>query len=457
MDQLRALLSAPRPSGLGLISGGLLLVAAYAATLAWAMDTQTYSVWGGLIVVPVVVAINLVLIWRAVRQQETWFAWLLPIAYLAKLAGVVARYYVAYVVYDGVADASRYNSYAAAHYRLWREGAIVWELGGSPGTKFLEISTTAVYTVTGPTPFGGFVVFGSLAFWGAYLIFRAFSITFPDGERKRYALLLFFLPSMIYWPASIGKESWILLFVGVTALGAARFFTNARGWLPLIVIGAVGISLVRPHVAVLVFAALLVAQLFRPASQLSLGVLSKVAGVAVLAAAAFVLATQSAGFLGIDDLSTQAVVDELAEAGLQTQMGGSAFNPIPLNSPLGVPTAIATMLYRPFPWDGGNFQMVLQGIEGLFLLGLTVLALPRMVAVWGIAKRSTYLVFCVVYTLAYILAFSQFGNFGIVARQRVLMLPFFLVLLALPALAERRTIRATRAGKEESVATNHLR
>ena len=37
-----------------------------------------------------------------------------------------------------------------------------------------------------------------------------------------------------------------------------------------------------------------------------------------------------------------------------------------------------------------------------------------------------------VYVLSFILAFSGFANFGIVARQRSLMIPFFLAFLALP-------------------------
>ena len=44
-------------------------------------------------------------------------------------------------------------------------------------------------------------------------------------------------------------------------------------------------------------------------------------------------------------------------------------------------------------------------------------------------RRSPYVVFCLVYSSAFIWAFSGFGNFGILARQRVLMIPFFLVLL----------------------------
>lgn len=440
MDQLRALLANLRPvPGLGLISGGLLLVAAYAAVLAWAMDTQTYSVWGGLLVIPWVIAANALLIWRAARQEGApWFGWILAFGYLAKLIGITARYAVAYVVYDGVADASRYNGYAAAHYRLWRQGAFVWELGGSTGTKNLEIITTAVYTLTGPTPFAGFVVFGSMAFWGCYFLYRAFRTAVPQGNAKRYALLLFFLPSLIYWPASIGKESWLLLFVGLAAFGAARFFVGGPHWQSLLAVGGVGIALIRPHVAVLLFGSLVAAQLFRPVSTHRLGVLSKGAGLLVLMAAALVLTTQSADFLGIEDLSAQGVLEEMQVASDRTLMGGSAFTPLPLTHPLGVPSAVLTLLVRPFPWEAGNLQMLVQSMEGLGVAALVVMSFPRWGHLWRTLWRQPFVVLCLTYVLAYILAFSQFGNFGIVARQRVLMIPFFLVFLALPTLSQLR-------------------
>jgi hypothetical protein len=42
-------------------------------------------------------------------------------------------------------------------------------------------------------------------------------------------------------------------------------------------------------------------------------------------------------------------------------------------------------------------------------------------------------VLCVTYSLLFIVAFSAIGNFGIIARQRSLVYPFIIVLLALPA------------------------
>lgn len=418
--------------GLGLTAAGLVLVAAYAATLSWAMNTQTYSVWGGLIATPVVVAINAVLIWAAAHREGSWLVRLMAWGYLAKLAGAALRYVTAYVVYDGAADAERYNLYAATHYKLWRQGAFVWEVGGKQGTNALEVITTAVYTMTGPTPFAGFVVFGSLAYWGIYCLYRAAVTAVPRLDRRRYALLLFFLPSILYWPSSIGKESWLMLFVGVTALGAARLFSGGLSWLPVLLLGGAGTALVRPHIAVLLFTGLLVAQLFRPVGRQSLGVLSKGAGILVMGAAALILTQQSAAFLGIDDLSVQTISEEMGWASGQTLQGGSVFTPVPLSDPLGFPSAIVTLLFRPFPWEGHNVQMVAQSLEGLFLIVLTIASFPRWRVLWRQLFRKPYLTFALTYVIAFILAFSQFGNFGILARQRVLMLPLFLLFLALP-------------------------
>ena len=417
----------------GAVVLGVLLGASLAGVLAWALETQSYNIWGAVVVVPVIVAINAVLIWQvSQRSSEPWLAAVLSVAFAAKMAGTMVRYFVAFVVYKGVADASGYNGYAASHYELWRQGFVVWDLGGAQGTQMMKILTTGIYTVIGPSPLAGFVVFGSFAFWGQYLLYRAFRVALPYGNGRRYALLVFLIPSMLYWPSSIGKESWLLFFVGVTAFGAAKFFSRQRGGIALLAAGAVGTTLVRPHIAVLLFAALLAAQLFRPKGVRSTDILTKVGGVLILAGAAYILATQSATFLGIDDLDWQAISESVDVAGENTVQGGSAFTPVPITSIIGIPIAVVTLIFRPFPWEAHSAQLFVQSLEGVFLLILTVRAWPRLRRLPSTMRRTPYVVFCVVYCSAFIWAFSSFGNFGILARQRVLMLPLFFVLLCLP-------------------------
>ncbi|WP_353953335.1 hypothetical protein V6K52_07930 [Knoellia sp. S7-12] len=410
-----------------------------AAGFRLAVSTNSYNFWGAAIVVPIVIAVNVVLIRRVSRGgEEAWLPGLLGTAFALKMVGALARYYIAYIVYAGAADAQRYNLYAASYYKLWRDGTITFELGGKQGTQWMEVITTALYTVIGPSPLAAFFVFAAFAFWGQYFLFKAFRTALPEGNQKRYAALVLLLPSLLYWPSSIGKEAWLMFFVGVTALGAAYLFAHRPRAIPLLLLGAAGTTLLRPHLAVLLFAALFVAQLFRPTAARSIGILSKVAGVIVLGAAAFVLTSQSASFLGIDDLSYQAVSDSVNAASEQASEGSSAFESSPIQSPADIPSAVITVLFRPFPFEARNAQMLLQGLEGLVLVVLVIRSWPRLRHLPSLLKRNPYVTFCMIYTAAFIWAFSGFGNFGILARQRVLMIPFFVILLALPEVGRWR-------------------
>ncbi len=411
----------------------LLALVGYTVLLTQTMDTESYNTWGALFMVPVVVGLNLVLLNTVRRGKDQWITGVVLVGFFLKLLGIFGRYFMAYVLYGGGSDAERYNLYAAEHYFEWRKGNFLWEVGEKAGTQTMELITTAVYFVIGPSTLTAFFVFGSFAFWGVYLIFRAFQIAVPEGDQRRYAVLVFLLPSLLFWPSSIGKESWLMLFVGVAAYGAARFFAGqiALG-LPVIILGLFGSALIRPHVTVLFTAALLVAQLMRPTRANSTGVLTKFLGVVVMGAAVLVMTTQSAEFLGIEDITIDAVSQEIEYRSDNTAQGGSAFEPVPLSHPLGVPAAIGTVLFRPFPWEASGPAMLAQSAESVLLIGLFALAVPRLRSLPGFFRRNPYVVFAVVYALAFIIAFAGFSNFGILARQRVLMLPFVLVMLALP-------------------------
>ena len=86
---------------------------------------------------------------------------------------------------------------------------------------------------------------------------------------------------------------------------------------------------------------------------------------------------------------------------------------------------------------------------------LTLAAWPRLKALPTLLRRNPWLVFAVVYMLAFIIAFAGFSNFGILARQRVLMIPFFLVLLALPKPLPKQKVRTRDATRKELVGAGY--
>src|SRR5690606_13883114 len=122
---------------------GAVVGVAYALVWSWALSSQPYNIYGALAIVPVIVALHLLLIARVLRRNTApGLPCVLSAGFFATLSGPFARYYVAYVVYSGNADAERYNGYASYQHHAWRRGDIVWEWGGKPGAQVMELITT---------------------------------------------------------------------------------------------------------------------------------------------------------------------------------------------------------------------------------------------------------------------------------------------------------------------------
>ena len=316
----------------------------------------------------------------------------------------------------------------------------------------MEAISGVVFALFGSSTLGGFVVFSWLGFLGLLLFFMAFRLAVPEGDAFRYGLLLFFLPSLVFWPSSIGKEAWVLLCLGLAAYGAARLSAGRRGGSALLAVGALGAGLVRPHIAVLILLAATAGYLLGQRRTRSGAVASPVLRVAlgvVLAAFCYVAVGQAAAFFGVEETDTEGVTAVIDDTAAQTNTGGSSFEAPRVDSVLDLPRATVTVLFRPFPWEAGNLQALVSSAEGLVLLGLFYLGRRRLYALPR-HLRNPYVVASLAYCVFFIIAFSSFGNFGILVRQRVQVFPFVLVLLALPPSSVPRAARAAlnRAPKD---------
>jgi hypothetical protein len=159
-----------------------------------------------------------------------------------------------------------------------------------------------------------------------------------------------------------------------------------------------------------------------------------IALVAVLAVAGLLLG-QTSSYLKEKGIDPQDGVNSvLAESARRTGQGGSSFAaPSAVTSPVQLPLAVVTILFRPFPFEAHNAQVAVTALESTLLL---CLAVRRRRGIWQALRhprRRPYAAFVVVFSLLFIYAFSSIANFGILARERTQLLPFFLVLLAIPA------------------------
>jgi hypothetical protein len=157
--------------------------------------------------------------------------------------------------------------------------------------------------------------------------------------------------------------------------------------------------------------------------------IAKATGVVVLLVIGVLVTNYAQAFLGVDSLNSEAVSGWLDETARRTDQGGSAFTVLGQGTPLQYPLAIITVLFRPLPFEAPNLQAFVTSLESLLLLGIVFWHRGRLLAIFANLRRRPYVALCLVFTLLFCFAFSQISNFGIIARQRVQVLPFALVLV----------------------------
>jgi hypothetical protein len=274
----------------------------------------------------------------------------------------------------------------------------------------------------------------------------------------RYGLLVFFLPSMLYWPSALGKEGWAILCLGVASYGVALAVTG--GIIPGIIAflgGVIGVLEMRPHVALVMFFGVVVAALVSRSRTRGTGSLAlRVLLFGALVVLGVILFQSTASFFGVDSIASEGGANAaLSKAEGRTSEAGSAFSPVTVGTnPLKYPLAAVTVLFRPFPIEAGNPVAALSAFEGVFLIVLMVRERSRLRSLGRMMRRSPYVGYSFGIVFMFIYAFSALSNFGILARQRVQVLPFFLVFLCLPRW-EREGFVSTEeavAGRDESTA-----
>jgi len=418
----------------GATAAATALVMVYVLGVSYALQ-QSYDIAGGVLVAHVLALISVPIIFHLTRHDERKVRRLILAGLGAKFVGTLARYAVIYAVYGG-GDASAYHEQGTILARAFRSGDFT-ALSGTKlvGTRFVEIITGLVYTFTGSTRLGGFMVFSWMGFWGAYLFYRAFRIALPDADHRRYGLFVFFLPSMVFWPSSLGKDAWMTLTIGVVAYGAARLVKRRPMGLPVIMVGVLGTAMVRPHVTIIAVGAIMTAFLLAANRSRSFAApLYKLVGTVALGAVLIFSAVSAQRFFKIES------IDSIAETQVRVQdrtEKGSTFDAPSVTSPAQLPLAIFTVLFRPLPFEAGNPMAFATSLEGAGLLALFVLKAPRLRNLIP-RRKAPFVTFAAVYSILFAVAFSNISNFGILARQRVQLFPLVLVALAVPTVRKRR-------------------
>ncbi len=379
------------------------------------------------------------------HPDEPWLGRFLLLGVGVKVIASLARYFTLVDGYGGAGDATEYHEFGVEYV-----SGVAAPLENLRKTNFVRWFTGNLYEWVGVDLITGFFVFGLIAFIGSYLWYRATASAVPVLNRRLYCGFVFFAPSVAFWPSSVGKEALMQFGLGLVALGIA--FLLQRRLLAGLLIAAPGgwlLWVVRPHLLALstVAGALAFAVARGPRSardQAPTVSLVRPIGLVAVAILSVFAVSQAMQFLGMEEFSFKAIEAELAEQTGRTADGGSVIEGGDATfhlTPMSLPNGLLTVLFRPYPWEVENGFQIIASFENVALAVFMVRRRRSLRLSLTHSRNAPFLFYCWILVFAYAVAFSSFANFGLLFRQRSLMLPALFVLISLhaPKTAERPT------------------
>lgn len=388
-------------------------------------SSSWYEYGVALFVVPFLFLLNLLLV-LAVARRDPFLQRLLPVALLLKLAAAGAYVWMVFHLYGASADMviywNRGEQIATDLLRggHWTTLHPVWS------SNFIYMLTGAIFSVTTVSLPSAVVIYALAAFWGQYLFYRTFVLVFPEGNHKLAALLLFFLPSIVFWTANIGKDAAILFFLGISAYGFARVQRRVNPVaVLLLLLGLGGVMLVRPHIAAMLGIAFLLPYLVGKNLQGMTGTVGKILGIPLVLGSTVWLARQAQSFLKMETLSqASSILETVANA---NYTGGSAIT-VSGSLPYRL-VNVPFLFFRPWPWEVHSLQSVVAALEGLLLLWIFVSRRRDLYAAVRNWRSKPFVLFVLLFAFQFSVVMSlAITNFGLLTRERVMLLPFVMML-----------------------------
>jgi Dolichyl-phosphate-mannose-protein mannosyltransferase len=409
------------------VTGWLSIIGLTALVIA-VLGMASYEVQLYLVVLTAVLLLAIPLIRRAARLEPGISAQFLALALGLKIAASLFRYIIFKEVYGGIGDAVPYHATGAATYEQIRHLDFSFLVPPYTETESIRYLTGFVYAIINPSMPAGFLFYAMLALLGQWWFYRAFTTSFPGGDRRLYGILIFLLPSLLYWPSSLGKDAVMIFSLGLATYGFARALRElSLRPLAAFAIGLTAATIVRPPIGVAIMAAAALAFVLRPSRTRSsfTRALAWLVGVPIVIAVCGFLLINAANSLQIEGAADLFQKFEIDQEGLAK--GGSEFDAPDPTNPAGVAAAALTVMFRPFPWEIDNPLVALAGVENLALIGLflaRIRVVLRTIRMWRNGMAIYYTVAAAIITGL----LTGFTNFGLLVRQRASLLPFLLVL-----------------------------
>lgn len=310
----------------------------------------------------------------------------------------------------------------------------LWRHSDWSGTHFVGLVAGIGLAFIGQSWLGLFAIFTTLQFVGSLLFIRAYRRASPEKAGPRpdvYPAVVLLMPSLWFWPSSVGKEALLILAMGLVTAGYVG--KHGRSNWALTVAGLALTYCVRQELLLVLGIALALAALGGVGRWTTARLLQTV----LLVAVGLSSLTMALDKILDPESDVGTVQDYVAMQGTRNDYGGSSVAPVG-SGLAAVPMAIVNTSMRPFIWEAHNSAALVSAIE---LMALWVyLSFRRRGIAEGLrrCRSNRVLRFSGAMSIIYVVALGlTLANLGLMARQRSLLFPFLFMFVELGELHRR--------------------
>lgn len=332
--------------------------------------------------------------------------------YLWLLFGVHALLTIGYAVY-----AANTTSDSIAYYAR-SSTAVQWLGEWGIGTTFIQFLAWPFANLFNLSYYSCMIIFSFFGYIGILL----FYITARENMRLEpiwlkftVVELVFLLPNLHFWSASLGKGAVILLGLGIFIYGLSRF--NRR--IVALIFGGFLTFMVRPHIFFTSIVAVMLGIVLTSSGIKTYlrWIIFITAGIVFLYISDDVLKfadTENLDILSSSTLSHRASELSKSHSGVDIENYGLFMK-------------MFTFWFRPLFVDGQGIMGILISFENLLYLYMFFVVIKKGIFYWG--DWNGWFRICLFFFLFGSFALAQVtGNLGIAMRQKAQLMPFFFLI-----------------------------
>ena len=329
--------------------------------------------------------------------------------------------------------------FSKLHYFNDQTGYPIYAKDDQP-TFFVVRVATPFTILGGGSILATTIMFATASYAGLWKLYRLFVMEFPDLN-KQMAIAILFIPSVFFWGSGIMKDTITLSCIGFYSYSFYMMFIKKRKVLSNFISIFISVYLIlsiKPYIIFALLPGSFIWLVNNYLSKINNKVIKTLIGpfmlVIALSGGYLMLASMKnvLGLYSVDKVLERAVItnqDLKADYYGWNSFDIGDFDPTIQSMLAKAPAAINVSLFRPYLWEANNPVMFLSGLEGFFLMLMTLRILIRVRFIGAVTtlNNNHLLVFAIIFSLFF--AFSvgiSTSNFGSLVRYRIPALPFFI-------------------------------